>query len=73
MIPPLNHGIMEKIMFIINYSKKVKKESNRIKWLSFTQITKETTAVLLASIFFALFLSGVNWLLQQSFIHVLLR
>ena len=59
-------------MFIINYSKKVKKESNKIKWLSFIQITKETIAVLLASIFFALFLSGVNWLLQQSFIHVLL-
>lgn len=60
-------------MFIINYSKKVKKESNRIKWLSFNQILKETATVLFASIFFALFLSGVNWLLQQSFIHVLRR
>jgi len=60
-------------MFITNYSKNVKKESDKIKWLSFTQITNETTAVLLASIFFALFLSGINWLLQQSFIQVLLR
>lgn len=60
-------------MFITNYSKNVKIESDKIKWLSFTRITKETTAVLLASIFFALFLSGVNWLLQQSFIHVLWR
>lgn len=60
-------------MFITNYSKNVKKESDRIKWLSFTQITKETTAVLLASIFFALFLSGVNWLLQYIFVYGLAR
>ncbi|MFC4073841.1 preprotein translocase subunit SecE [Lactococcus lactis] len=50
---------MVKTVFIANYSKKVKKESNRIKWISFTQIAKETTAVLLSSIFFALFLSGL--------------
>lgn len=60
-------------MFITNYSKKVKKESNKIRWLSFIQIRKETTAVLLASILFALFLSGVNWLLQQIFVYVLSR
>ncbi|MFP7258559.1 preprotein translocase subunit SecE [Lactococcus lactis] len=64
---------MEKIMFITNYSKKVKKEYNKIRWLSFIQIRKETTAVLLASILFALFLSGVNWLLQQIFVYVLSR
>lgn len=60
-------------MFLTNYSKNVKKESDKIKWLSFTQITKETVAVLLASILFALFLSGVNWLLQQFFVYVLSR
>ncbi|MDT2863565.1 preprotein translocase subunit SecE [Lactococcus lactis] len=60
-------------MFITNYSKKVKKEYNKIRWLSFIQIRKETTAVLLASILFALFLSGVNWLLQQIFVYVLSR
>lgn len=60
-------------MFITNYSKNVKKESDKIKWLSFTQIKKETMAVILASIFFAFFLSGVNWLLQQIFVYVLSR
>ncbi|WP_233611081.1 preprotein translocase subunit SecE [Lactococcus sp. S64] len=60
-------------MFIINYSKNVKRESNKIKWLSFTQVVKETTAVIIAAIIFALFLSGVNWLLQQSLIHLLAR
>lgn len=60
-------------MFLTNYSKNVKKESDKIKWLSFTQITKETVAVLLASILFAFFLSGVNWLLQQIFVYGLSR
>ncbi|MBK0084606.1 preprotein translocase subunit SecE [Lactococcus sp. S64] len=58
---------------MINYSKNVKRESNKIKWLSFTQVVKETTAVIIAAIIFALFLSGVNWLLQQSLIHLLAR
>lgn len=60
-------------MLTINNLRNIKKESNKIKWLSFIQIVKETTAIILASIFFALFLSGINWLLQQSFFHVLLR
>ncbi len=60
-------------MFTINYSKNIRKESDKIKWLSFTQIAKESAAVILTSIFFALFLSGVNWLLQQFFIQLLAR
>lgn len=60
-------------MYVNNYFKNTKKEYKKIKWLSFAQIAKETTAVLLASTLFALFLSGVNWLLQQSFIHILWR
>lgn len=60
-------------MFLTNYSKNVKKKSDKIKWLSFTQITKETAAVLLASILFAFFLSGVNWSLQQIFVYGLSR
>lgn len=58
-------------MLITNFSKNVEKEFDKIKWLSFKQIRKETTAVLLASIFFALFLGGVNWLLQQFFVYML--
>lgn len=56
-------------MFLTNYSKNVKKKFEKIKWLSFTQITRETAAVLLSSILFAFFLSGVNWLLQQFFVY----
>ncbi|ATY88843.1 preprotein translocase subunit SecE [Lactococcus lactis subsp. lactis] len=56
---------------MINCSKNIKKELNKIKWLCFTQIMKETIAVLLATIFFTLFLSGVNLLLQQFFVQLL--
>lgn len=60
-------------MFLINYSKNIKKESDKIKCLSFKQIVNEAMSIVLVSIFFLLFLSGVNWMLQQSFVHVLLR
>ncbi|QOK51315.1 preprotein translocase subunit SecE [Lactococcus lactis] len=58
---------------MINCSKNIKKELNKIKWLCFTQIMKETIAVLLATIFFTLFLSGVNLLLQQFFCSIIVN
>ncbi|MCT0016790.1 preprotein translocase subunit SecE [Lactococcus lactis subsp. lactis] len=56
---------------MINYLKNVRKESDKIKWLSLTQIIKETVTVILVSILFALFIGGGNWLLQQTFNHLL--
>lgn len=56
---------------MINYSKLIIKESDNIVWLSVIQVVKETLTILIAFVIFALFLSGVNWLLQQAFIYLL--
>ncbi|MDG4984584.1 preprotein translocase subunit SecE [Lactococcus lactis] len=58
---------------MFNYSKKIRKESEKINWLPFKQILKETLAVILVSILFALFLGGVNILLQQLLNHLLAK
>lgn len=58
---------------MFNYTKKLRKESSQIYWLPLSQISKETMAIILTSLLFALFLSGVNWLLQQSFTTLLAK
>ncbi|KZK08520.1 MULTISPECIES: preprotein translocase subunit SecE [Lactococcus] len=53
------------------YSKNIEKELKKITWLSIPQILKETATVIIISIVLLIFLGGINWLLQQSFIHLM--
>lgn len=54
------------------YSKNMEKELKKITWLSTPQILKETAAVIIISIVLLIFLGGINWLLQQSFTHLMM-
>lgn len=59
-------------MYRINYFKKFRLETEKVKWLPLKQIAKETVIVLIVSILFALFLGGVNLLLQHTFNQLLM-
>ena len=52
---------------MINYFRNVAAEMKKVTWLTGEQTSKETVTVITVSIIFALFLGGVDWLLQQGF------
>ncbi|GLX32475.1 hypothetical protein Lmede01_04530 [Leuconostoc mesenteroides subsp. dextranicum] len=58
---------------MINYFKNVAQEMKNVTWLTGEQISKETITVITVSIIFALFLGGVDWLLQQGFNFLLAK
>lgn len=58
---------------MINYFKKVAQEMKNVTWLTGEQTSKETITVIAVSIIFALFLGGVDWLLQQGFNFLLAK
>ncbi|API71363.1 MULTISPECIES: preprotein translocase subunit SecE [Leuconostoc] len=58
---------------MINYFKNVAQEMKNVTWLTGEQTSKETITVIAVSIIFALFLGGVDWLLQQGFNFLLAK
>ncbi|MBS1007335.1 preprotein translocase subunit SecE [Leuconostoc suionicum] len=58
---------------MINYFKNVAQEMKNVTWLTGEQTSKETITVIVVSIIFALFLGGVDWLLQQGFNFLLAK
>ena len=58
---------------MINYFKNVAQEMKNVTWLTGEQTSKETITVINVSIIFALFLGGVDWLLQQGFNFLLAK
>jgi preprotein translocase subunit SecE len=58
---------------MINYFKNVAQEMKNVTWLTGEQTSKETITVITVSIIFALFLGGVDWLLQQGFNFLLAK
>lgn len=58
---------------MINYFKNVAQEMKDVTWLTGEQTSKETITVIAVSIIFALFLGGVDWLLQQGFNFLLAK
>lgn len=51
---------------MVRYFKNVANEMKNVTWLSEAQASKETVTVITVSIIFAVFLGGVDWLLQQG-------
>lgn len=51
---------------MVRYFKNVANEMKNVTWLSEAQASKETMTVITVSIIFAVFLGGVDWLLQQG-------
>lgn len=58
---------------MINYFKNVAQEMKNVTWLTGEQTSKETITVIAVSIIFALFLGGIDWLLQQGFNFLLAK
>ncbi|ORI40142.1 preprotein translocase subunit SecE [Leuconostoc mesenteroides subsp. cremoris] len=58
---------------MINYFKNVAQEMKNVTWLTGEQTSKETITVITVSIIFALFLGGVDLLLQQGFNFLLAK
>ncbi|MCT4383049.1 preprotein translocase subunit SecE [Leuconostoc suionicum] len=58
---------------MINYFKNVAQEMKNVTWLTGEQTSKETITVIAVSVIFALFLGGVDWLLQQGFNFLLAK
>ena len=56
-----------------HHSKKTQKEREKIVWPTLSQILKETLAVLVISILFALFIAGTSWFLQHSFTNLIAK
>ena len=56
---------------MLKYFRNVAAEMKRVTWLSQEQASKETVTVITVSVVFALFLGGVDWLLQSGFIFIL--
>ena len=56
-----------------HHSKKAQKEREKIVWPTLSQILKETLAVLVISILFALFIGGTSWFLQHSFTNLIAK
>ena len=56
-----------------HHSKKAQKEREKIVWPTLSQILKETLAVLVISVLFALFIGGTTWLLQYSFTNLIAK
>ncbi|MGX7051309.1 preprotein translocase subunit SecE [Leuconostoc palmae] len=52
---------------MFKYFKNVAAEMKNVTWLSLEQASKETVTVITVSIVFAVFLGGVDWLLQTGF------
>lgn len=52
---------------MFKYFKNVAAEMKNVTWLSLEQASKETVTVITVSIIFAVFLGGVDWLLQTGF------
>jgi len=55
----------------LKYFRNVATEMKRVTWLSQEQASKETVTVITVSVVFALFLGGVDWLLQSGFNFIL--
>lgn len=51
---------------MVRYFKNVANEMKNVTWLSEAQASKETVTVITVSIIFAVFLGGVDWLLQKG-------
>ena len=58
---------------MINYFKNVAQEMKNVTWLTGEQTANVTITVITVSIIFALFLGGVDWLLQQGFNFLLAK
>ncbi|CAM3043564.1 MULTISPECIES: preprotein translocase subunit SecE [Leuconostoc] len=56
---------------MLKYFRNVAAEMKRVTWLSQEQASKETVTVITVSVVFALFLGGVDWLLQSGFNFIL--
>jgi len=56
---------------MLNYFRNVATEMKRVTWLSQEQASKETVTVITVSVIFALFLGGIDWLLQSGFNFIL--
>ena len=56
---------------MLKYFRNVAAEMKRVPWLSQEQASKETVTVITVSVVFALFLGGVDWLLQSGFNFIL--
>jgi preprotein translocase subunit SecE len=56
---------------MLKYFRNVATEMKRVTWLSQEQASKETVTVITVSVVFALFLGGVDWLLQSGFNFIL--
>jgi len=56
---------------MLKYFRNVAGEMKRVTWLSQEQASKETVTVITVSVVFALFLGGVDWLLQSGFNFIL--
>lgn len=52
---------------MLKYFRNVATEMKNVTWLSQEQTSKETVTVIAVSVIFALFLGGVDWLLQSGF------
>lgn len=52
---------------MFKYFRNVANEMKNVTWLSEAQASKETVTVITVSVIFAVFLGGVDWLLQSGF------
>lgn len=51
---------------MLKYFRNVATEMKNVTWLSQDQASKETVTVITVSVVFAIFLGGVDWLLQSG-------
>ncbi|ADG40914.1 MULTISPECIES: preprotein translocase subunit SecE [Leuconostoc] len=56
---------------MLKYFRNVATEMKNVTWLSQDQASKETVTVITVSVIFALFLGGVDWLLQSGFSFIM--
>ncbi|MCT8389222.1 preprotein translocase subunit SecE [Leuconostoc holzapfelii] len=56
---------------MFKYFRNVANEMKNVTWLSEAQASRETVTVITVSVIFAVFLGGVDWLLQSGFNFVM--
>ncbi|AFT81139.1 preprotein translocase subunit SecE [Leuconostoc carnosum] len=56
---------------MLNYFRNVAAEMKKVTWLSQQQASKEAVTVITVSVIFAVFLGGMDWLLQSGFNFVM--
>ena len=56
---------------MFKYFRTVANEMKNVTWLSEAQASRETVTVITVSVIFAVFLGGVDWLLQSGFNFVM--